>query len=233
MQTRNQIVLLIIGMAVGLLGISQYQAKPLTITTDKFTEARDQEEILEILNKEQNLLKTNISSLREKLNEIQSKDIKEEDQEAIQKLKERIGLVAVAGPGVQVILNDSLDVVRENLDVNNDALVHASDLRDVINLLRVSQAEAISINGQRILINSPISCVGNSILVNNSNLLPPFQIEAVGDASVLITQLENNLIGIHKRTIDNNLVFKVERKDDLSIPIYNGDLGFQFTEIAD
>ncbi len=233
MQTRNQVLLLVIGAAVGLLLISQYQAKPLTITTDKFSEAQDQKEILEMLNKEQNLLKTQISGLREKLNELQSQDIKEEDQEIIQKLKERIGLVTVAGPGVQVILNDSADVIRENLDVNNDALVHAADLRDVINLLRVSKAEAVSINGQRILINSPISCVGNSILVNNSNLLPPFQIEAVGDASVLMTQLENNLLGIHKRTIDNNLIFKVERKEDLSIPIYSGDLGFNFAEVVE
>jgi len=233
MQTRNQLLLLIIGSAVGLLLVSQYQANPLTITTDKFHEAQDQEEILEILNKDQNLLKTNIANLREKLNKLQSQDIKAEDQEAIQTLKKQIGLIAVSGTGVQIILNDSPDVIRENLDVNNEALVHASDLRDLINLLRVSQAEAISINGQRILINSPISCVGNSILVNNSNLLPPFQIDAVGDASVLMTQIKNNLIGIHKRTMDNNLIFKFEKKEELQIPIYNGDLTMQYAEVVD
>lgn len=228
MQIRNQVLLLIIGVVFGLLLVSQYQANPLTITTDRFDEAQDQEEILETLNKDQNLLKNQISVLREKLNELQSKDLKQEDQEAIQKLKAKIGLVAVAGAGVKVLLDDSPDVIRENLDINNDALVHASDLRDVINLLRVSKAEAISINGQRILINSPVSCVGNSILVNNSNLLPPFQIEAVGDADVLETQLESNLAGIHKRAFDNNLVFKIEKQEDLVIPIYNGDLGFQY-----
>lgn len=233
MQIRNQVLLLIIGITVGFLGISQYQAKPLTVTTDRFDEAEDQREILETLNKEQNLLKSQIAALREELNELQSKDLGEEDQEKIQKLKEQIGLVTVSGRGIQIVLDDSSDVIRENLDVNNNALVHAADLRDIINLLRVSKAEAIAVNGHRVLVNSPVSCVGNSILVNNSNLLPPFQVEAVGDSDVLKTQLENNLLGIHKRVIDSNLVFKIEKKEGLVIPIYNGDLSFQFAEVGE
>lgn len=233
-QLKNQIVLLIIGTVIGLLVVSQYQAKPLTITTERFEEINDQKEIVETLSKEQNYLKTQISVLREKLNEIQAKSIKKEDSQELDKLKELVGLSPVIGPGIKITFKDSPDTIRENLDVNNDALVHAADLRDIINLLRVSQVEAISINGQRVLISSPISCVGNSILVNNTNLLPPFQIEAIGDADVLLTHLstnlKNTLPSIYKRKIENNLIFNIERKEHIVIPIYTGDLSLKYTE---
>lgn len=231
---KNQILLLIIGSVIGLLLVSQYQSNPLTITTERFDEVQDQKEILDLLSNEQNYLKGQIATLREKLNEVQSKVIRKDDLAEIDKLKVRIGLSPVIGPGVKIVFNDSQDVIRENLDVNNDSLVHASDLRDIINLLRVSQVEAISVNGQRILVNSPVSCVGNSILVNNTNLLPPFQIEAVGDADVLLTHLDTNLKNtlpsIYKRSIDNNLVFTVEKRDHIVIPIYNSDLSLKYAE---
>ncbi|MCK5457291.1 MAG: DUF881 domain-containing protein [Melioribacteraceae bacterium] len=229
-QLKNQVLLLIIGVIVGLLLISQYQARPFIITTDKFDEVQDQEEILEELNKEQNLLKTQISGLRNNLEKLQSHDMGEANLELNDSLKEKIGFTAITGPGVQITFDDSSDVIRGNLDVNNDSLVHAADLRDIINLLRVSKAEAIAINQQRILINSTISCIGNNILVNNSHFLPPFQINAVGDADVLITQLKNNLIGIHKREIDNSLMFRIDKKENIVIPPYNSDLNLIYTQ---
>lgn len=232
MQIRNQILLLIIGLLVGWLVVSQYQANPLLIVSDNFTEKEDQQEILESLDKEQALLKNQLVEMRISLEELQASSLPQEDLERNEELKAKIGLTVVTGRGVRIILNDSPDVVRENLDVNNEALVHAADLRDIINLLRVSQAEAISINGQRIIINSTILCVGNSILVNNMNLLPSFQIDVIGDAEFLMTQLESNLTGLHNRVLDNNLIFKTEIKESLVIPVYNGDLSLEHAEIA-
>lgn len=233
MQFKNQLILLIIGVGIGVLAIAQYQASPLAITTDKFNEVQDQKEILEELDRNQNMLKRNIATLRTDLDKLQSDDLRKEDLKALDLLKEKIGLTEIEGRGIRIIIDDSPDVIRENLDVNNDALVHAADLRDIVNLLRVSQAEAISINGQRILINATLSCVGNSILINNSHFLPPFQIDAIGDAEVLLTQLKNNLPAIYSRVTENNLFFSLETQEDLVIPVYNGDLGLNYTEKGD
>lgn len=233
MQKKNQILLLIIGLLVGLLLVSQYQAKPFLIPSDKFFEQKDQTEILESLDKEQSFLKKQIEDLRLELAKLQSTSLPQEDLAVNEELKQKVGLTPVVKPGIRILFDDSADVIRENLDVNNEALVHAADLRDIINLLRVSQAEAVAINGQRILINSTIACVGNSILVNNTNLLPPFQIDVVGDQDFLMTQLKSNLLGIQQRVVDNNLIFKIEKKESLVIPVYNGDLTLEYTSLKE
>ena len=59
-------------------------------------------------------------------------------------------------------------------------LVLADDLRDLVAALWSSGAEAITINGERVVATTSIYGVGSSILVNTAFLSPPYRIEAVG-----------------------------------------------------
>ena len=60
-----------------------------------------------------------------------------------------------------------------------------NDLRDIVTALWASGAEAISINGERLVATSSIYGVGASVLVNTAFLSPPFQIEAIGSDGLL------------------------------------------------
>ena len=92
------------------------------------------------------------------------------------------GLTAVSGPGVAVTMNDSS--TRGGGDMNA-YLVHAEDLLAVVNELHAAGAEAVSINGQRMVGNSAITCAGSIVMVNGVRVAAPFEIKAVGEPDVL------------------------------------------------
>ena len=73
------------------------------------------------------------------------------------------GLTEVTGTGVTVIMNDA--GTKGGGDMNA-YLVHAEDLLSVVNELNGAGAEAVSINGQRMVGNSAITCAGSIVMVN-------------------------------------------------------------------
>ena len=94
------------------------------------------------------------------------------------------GATAVQGPGITVTLSDSQGTVGGAIG-ENAFVVHDSDLLGVINELRSAGAEALSLNGERILATSEIRCAGNTVSVNNTRYSAPFVIRAIGDPDVM------------------------------------------------
>ncbi|MFD1928958.1 DUF881 domain-containing protein [Sporosarcina siberiensis] len=98
-----------------------------------------------------------------------------------------LGVVPAVGQGVKVVLKDAeYDPVEQN---PNDYIVHESHILRVVNELRISGAQGLSINGQRITASSNIKCTGPVITVDGRTFPAPFVIEAVGDAEVLLDSL--------------------------------------------
>ena len=60
----------------------------------------------------------------------------------------------------------------------------------VINELRAAGAEAISINGERLVSTSEIRCAGPTLSVNNNRSAPPYVILAIGNPSNLASALK-------------------------------------------
>lgn len=96
------------------------------------------------------------------------------------------GLTEVSGAGVAVTMNDSS---TKGGGDRNAYLVHAEDLLAVVNELYAAGAEAVSVNGQRMVGNSAITCAGSIVMVNGVRVAAPFEIKAVGDPNVLDSAL--------------------------------------------
>ena len=96
------------------------------------------------------------------------------------------GLTTVKGPGVTVTMNDSSTKGSGDM---NAYLVHAEDLLAVVNELQAAGAEAVSINGQRMVGNSAITCAGSIVMVNGVRVAAPFEIVAAGEPDVLYSAL--------------------------------------------
>ena len=96
------------------------------------------------------------------------------------------GLTEVTGTGVTVTMNDSS--TRGGGDMNA-YLVHAEDLLSVVNELNGAGAKAVSINGQRMVGQSAITCAGSIVMVNGVRVAAPFEIKAVGDPEVMDSAL--------------------------------------------
>lgn len=95
------------------------------------------------------------------------------------------GLTNVKGEGVVVIVKDSTDT---NISIEA-GLVHDTDIMSIVNELKAAGAEAISVNGQRILSTTAIRCVGPTIQINGTKVASPFHIKAIGNAKYLESAL--------------------------------------------
>lgn len=95
------------------------------------------------------------------------------------------GFANVRGEGVVITLKDSTDT-----EVSVEAgLVHDTDLTAIVTELKAAGAEAISINGQRVIATTAIRCVGPTIQVNSVKVASPFYIKAIGNSKYLESAL--------------------------------------------
>ena len=95
------------------------------------------------------------------------------------------GLTALHGPGLTLLLHDGVDP-NDPGDRSLGWLVHYQDLQDIVNLLWANGAEAVAVNGQRIVPSSSFHYAGVNILVNNgSRISGPYTVTALGDPSAL------------------------------------------------
>lgn len=96
-------------------------------------------------------------------------------------LRKFYGNSEVEGPGIKVTINDRYKNVYIDQDDLLNSITHDYDLRGVVNDLKAAGAEAISINGKRIHMDTAITCEGPIIEINDENVVPPFEILAIGD----------------------------------------------------
>ena len=96
------------------------------------------------------------------------------------------GFHEVEGEGLTVTLADAPVEVREESDENiNLLIVHQQDIQAVVNAMWRSGAEAITIQGQRLISTTGIKCAGNSVELQGIPYPQPFVIQAVGDPEEL------------------------------------------------
>lgn len=98
------------------------------------------------------------------------------------------GLTQITGPGIRITLDDSGTQVRK--DDPSYYIIHEEYIRQMVNWLWNGGAEAISVNGQRIMSSTEIFCSGSFIQINQTRQMPPYVIEAVGDVDHLQSALK-------------------------------------------
>lgn len=135
------------------------------------------------------------------------------------------GLTDVEGPGVTVVLEDS---TQTNVTGDEaDYLIHDNDLLSVINELRSAGAEAISLNGERLLATSEVRCTGAVVTVNGRRYAAPYVLFAIGDPDTLYSALtmRNGVVDILSQW---GITVRVTASDQLLIPAYSGTVDYQY-----
>jgi len=146
---------------------------------------------------------------------------------ALTSLRQRMGLVAAEGPGLIVTLDDSKE--RESPSGNlNDLVIHSQDVQAVANGLWAAGAEALAVNGQRVVPTSAILCVGNTLLINGTVHSPPFRFTALG-ADLRGAFTGDPLVERLAEDADRfKLGFKVEERERVGVPAYTGTSKVRF-----
>lgn len=108
-------------------------------------------------------------------------------------------------------------------------VVHDADLLEVVNALKNAGAEAISINEERVVNSTAITCIGNVTKVNGEKVGSPFVIKAIGLTEKLNGAL--TMPGGYLEILKNDGVqVKVEEASEIVIPKYNGMYHFNYAE---
>ncbi len=133
------------------------------------------------------------------------------------------GMVALTGPGVQVILDDSnVKTIPQGEDPAH-YLIHDYDLRDVVSLLWQVGAEAIAIDDERVVASTSIYCVGSTILVNETRMSPPYKIVAIGPPSMEdALNSQARLQNLKQDVRQYSIQLKISQSKELKIPAFSG-----------
>ena len=145
-------------------------------------------------------------------------------QEELKKFNALIGTTDVKGDGVIVTIADNPNATNQNISIYDNIsnyLIHDSDLIRLVNELKNAGAEAISINDERIINSTSITCDGNVVLINGNKLSSPFVVKAIGSQATILGAIQRNG-GLLEEFYEFGLVASVEQENDITIYKYNG-----------
>lgn len=128
------------------------------------------------------------------------------------------GLVDVSGPGITIKLDDA--PAREPDTPVSWQIIHDQDIKLILNELKKAGAQAISINGERIVPMSEQVCAGPTILINDNRYSVPYFIEAIGDPDLLYES-----ISTYSRIADMTeykIRIEINKVKELKLSKFNG-----------
>lgn len=138
----------------------------------------------------------------------------------IEQLKFYNGFTFVRGPGIMLSVSDNM-IDDPNLDLM-ERIVHDVDIVVLLNDLKAAGAEAIEVNGQRIINISEVVCAGPLIRVNGYVIPAPFLIRAIGDLDELYDSVSQEGTYAYELKNTYGMEVAIRKVYNLSIPKYRG-----------
>ncbi|MGO0122027.1 DUF881 domain-containing protein [Desulfothermobacter acidiphilus] len=219
----------LIALTLGFLIALTYRTTNQVVRTVPYDRAHELTLELRSLSKERADLEAQAQDLRYKL--AKAKQGYSEAQSALEaEVKDAAalaGAVPLEGPGVRVVVNNPPGTLGGTVFAVRD-----EDLLKIVNDLRAAGAEAISINGQRLISTSEIRTAGSFINVNLQPIAPPYEILAIGDPEALQAALDIKG-GIVETLRDWGVRIQVEKLSQLTVPALNRPLRYDYARVAE
>lgn len=172
------VALLLFGLGFGLavqVSTTQEDALSAARTSDLVRILDDLGAQRERLASEETRLEATIAELESGADQAQA--ARAATKERLQDLRILAGVVPVAGPGVTLTVIDP------------DGVLEAGDFLDAIQELRDAGAEAISVDGERVIATTAIVDTPDGVQVGDTTITSPIEIKAIGDPGTLAAGL--------------------------------------------
>ncbi len=168
---------------------------------------------------------TKLQDTQTKIAEYKEKSENSDETEKLveEELKEAnliLGKTDVIGNGIQVTLKDTEDKVYD-----------AEDLLTLVNELRAAGAEAISINGERVInLTDIVDISSRFVLVNSNKISSPYTILVIGDENYLKSALniKNGYVDAKQK---EGYSILVESKSNIKINKYSKDINLKYIDV--
>ncbi len=141
-----------------------------------------------------------------------------------------IGNIDVSGKGIIITVEDNKNVTSESIEVLDSIsnyLIHDTDLLTLVNELKNAGAEAISINDERIVNSTSITCDGNVVLINGNKVGSPFEIKAIGSQEALLGAIKRPG-GFLEELERYGLVSSTKKQNNITINKYTGIIDYKY-----
>jgi uncharacterized protein YlxW (UPF0749 family) len=219
----SKATVVIVCVLLGFLVMAQFQTHGLISKTRASASSADQSVILSNLVEANASLRAEIKTLEGQLNSYRTighSGLLETLVEELNRLKTVNGLVEVSGPGLQVRVSGQLS---------------ALNAQDLINELRNAGAEAIALNGERLVVWSAIAADDEGWLtVDGTRIASPYTFQAIGDGETLETALmrSGGLLAVLEHGYEG-LEVQVRRHDKLVLPVHRYPPEFQHASFSE
>ncbi len=221
MMKKTCFFIFLVALIVGLM--VTFQIRTINRAAQGVPAGRDQE-----LTIEYRRLETEKANLRKEIKDLESKlaQANKGQEEALSALEGELdnakvaaGLVKITGPGIEITLDNPRPSSGAETPIS--FTLRDEDLLRVVNELRIAGAEALSINGQRIVATTEIRYAAPFINVNLTRVVPPYYILAVGDPERLRAAMDISG-GVVEYLRELGAAVDIQASEDLTIPAYNG-----------
>ena len=197
-----------------------------TLSTNQ-TESELKSQVLKMKEKYENAYE-NLNRAEEELEKVRQNVTNNNDElkkleEEIKKANMILGLTDVKGTGVTITVQDG--VTTKNTLNPSDLLIHDTDLLFIINELKNAGAEAIDINGKRIVETTSVMCDGNVITINGEKISSPFTINAIGLPEQMATLSRAG--GYLQSLEEYSIVTELKKSNKIKIPKYTSVINFK------
>ncbi len=218
MRLGRNIAITLICIVLGTMIAWQYKSINYNQGVSAFQNKRAEELIddLIVLQNQNNDLRKRNEELQKEVS--QYENAKAGDSQATQNLLNELetarifgGLIDVKGKGVIITIDNG-----EEFDVLD------MDILGVLNELRASDVQAISVNKERIVAMSEIRSAPPYIMINGRQMIAPFVIEAIGDPERIQHSLKI-INGIIEKLEELNLKVSIKQSDNIQIPKVRDD----------
>lgn len=229
MQSKSaKVSIAIVSLILGIMLAVQFKTTASNNSAQLPARVEDVAKELNSVTQERDALAEEVVSLQAKLSNVRKNNEAMADlQDELQETSMAAGTTAVEGPGIILTVNDIPRKVQAGEDPN-DSIVHDSDLLTLVNDLKASGAEAISINDQRITAMSEIRCASTLILINTRRVGPPFVIKATGNPDMLESgvNISGGWLSFMKQW---GYQINLQKSEKVQIPAYKGPIRFEYS----
>lgn len=184
---------------------------------------------VEALQHEQTSLRGELRELRDRLDALQraratQSQTAREIQARIEQLRVAAGLTEVRGEGVVIELAPGRPSGAAGEPERPPCL--APDLTDLVNLAWRGGAQAVAINGERLIASSSVYCIGATIVVNGGVATAPYAVQAIGTPGSIATLFEDpgQLRDLKRRRDQQAVGLSLSSVADLMLAPYGGAL---------
>lgn len=186
--------------------LAQYEKKNVSEIIDELLIEKKNNENLKVrlqeLQKEVDAFKDGETSVKDKIDALQRE---------ILTARIKAGLETVKGPGLII-----------TIEAGGMKNVEDRHIEEIINELKASDVQAISVNDERIVAMSEIRNASDYIMINGTQLVPPYTIKAIGHADNMERSLRL-LGGVLEKFEYYEFKVNIKKEDVIVIPAVRDD----------